>query len=723
MKKESEDKTQGTKSFQRFDLLIAFLCGLLILACFISSFFPKSRLWGINHLAYFPLWVRLLFTILGLSILIPWFNSKVYNLFDKALSFFQRIIERKKVLGYTVLSLVFMLFFWLLKTRTYFLGDSYSMILQLESEKYMRTGFEFLENLVHLYGFKFLRLFFIISAGSTYIILSILAGGVFIFILFFFTRAFSEDRFDRFFIFAILLFSGAAQLFLGYAEQYTLTYVSIFAYLYFSLKYLQGKVRICLPILFCVLSTGFHLSSAYLLPSLFFLFILKKKKGELVFSLKKAIPYLFILIFLFILFICYVWSFNPALSEIFIPVLKGRPEAPGYTLFSFSHLLDILNQHLLLSSIGVILLLSIIIIYKKKIKFKDPIIGFLIIISMTQLSYHFLVDPKLGAGRDWDLFSALATGYTFLGIYLFINLIRNKRYSSIVLVFTAFFTILPWFLLNANTERSIDRFNILLDLDLKRSLGGRQILIQYYAQQKMFFEVKQIKTDIYKIFPEDSLNRMATDYNNIGEYDKAIELLKKAIELNPDYVFAYRELGRAYLQQKRIDEALEVLQKVVRLKPYISGSHVNVAYALLEKGKPRESLAEFKKAEKIGGIEPGVYGNIAYIYLTFGETEKALKYYKKSLKMDPANYNVHFGLGQTYLTRNSPDEALDEFERVVSLKSDFTQAYYYLGMIYSRKGLKEKAIENYDLFLRYSKDEAQNEEVRALMQQLRSQSP
>jgi hypoxanthine phosphoribosyltransferase len=56
MKKESEDKTQGIVSFLRFDLLIAFLCGLLILAHFLSSFFPKSRLWGINHLAYFPLW-------------------------------------------------------------------------------------------------------------------------------------------------------------------------------------------------------------------------------------------------------------------------------------------------------------------------------------------------------------------------------------------------------------------------------------------------------------------------------------------------------------------------------------------------------------------------------------------------------------------------------------------------------------------------------------------
>jgi len=297
MKKESEDKTQDNKSFLRFNLLIALLCGLLILAHFFSSFFPKSRLWGINHLAYFPLWVRLVFTFLGLLILIPWINSKIYNLLDQILSFFQRVFEKKKVLSYSLLSLIFMFFFWFLRTRTHFLGDGYIYISNLKSEKYLRIGFEPLEIFTHLYIYKFLKLFFTPSAELVYAGLSIVAGGVFILLLFFLTKIFSEDRFDRLFIFFLLIFSGATQLFLGYVEHYTLTYVSVFAHLYFSIRYLQGKVKIYLPILFCALSTAFHFSSAYLLPSLFFLFALKRKKGELVFSIKRAFPYLLILIF------------------------------------------------------------------------------------------------------------------------------------------------------------------------------------------------------------------------------------------------------------------------------------------------------------------------------------------------------------------------------------------------------------------------------------------
>jgi tetratricopeptide (TPR) repeat protein len=723
MKKESEDKTQGIVSFLRFDLLIAFLCGLLILAHFLSSFFPKSRLWGTNHLAYFPLWVRLIFTILGLSILVPWVNSRVYKLLEQILSFFQRILPKRKVLTASVLAVISMFFFWLLRTKSHFLGDGYIYISNLESEKYLRIGFEPLEIFTHLYIYKFLKLFFYPSAESVYAGLSVLAGGVFIFILFFLTKNFSEDKVDRLVIFSLLIFSGATQLFLGYVEHYTFTYVSVFAYLYFSIRYLQGKVKIYLPILFCALSTAFHFSSAYLLPSLFFLFALKRKKGELVFSIKRAFPYLLILILLLGLSICYVWSMTPLLFENFVPLLKGRTYAPDYTLFSSYHLLDILNQHLLISPVGAILLLALSLTYKRIIKFKDPIIFFMTIVFISQFLYHLLIDPKLTAFRDWDLFSIVGLGYTLLGVYLFISSIKNKKYYVVVLIFTAFFSVLPWFILNTNSIRAIDRFKNLIDLDLKRSRPGRITLANYYSQQKKFIEAEKVQAEIFKIFPEVSLTREAETYIELGDYDKAKALLKKAIAINPRFVDAYNDLGRIYLKEGKTDEALNIFQNLARSNPLYTGIRVNLGEALLNKGRFEEALAEFKKGLKLGGASKELYNNIAYIYLKLSETEKAIKAYKKALKIDPGFYYAHSGLGQIYLDKYFLDEALVEFDQAVRLKPDYAPAHYNLGFVYSRKGLKEKALEEFELFLKYSSDETKKEEVRGWLLKLRSQKP
>ncbi len=147
MDKKQAETSSTPESISKFNLLIAIFCGLLILAHFVSSFLPKSRLWGINHLAYFPLWVRLVFTLPGLLILVPWVNSRVHKLLDRILSFFQRILPKREVLTASLLAVISMFFFWLLRTRTYFLGDGYALISFLRSGQYLKTGFEVLRNI------------------------------------------------------------------------------------------------------------------------------------------------------------------------------------------------------------------------------------------------------------------------------------------------------------------------------------------------------------------------------------------------------------------------------------------------------------------------------------------------------------------------------------------------------------------------------------------------
>ena len=34
-------------------------CGITLLSLVVASFLPESRVWGINHFAFYPLWVRI----------------------------------------------------------------------------------------------------------------------------------------------------------------------------------------------------------------------------------------------------------------------------------------------------------------------------------------------------------------------------------------------------------------------------------------------------------------------------------------------------------------------------------------------------------------------------------------------------------------------------------------------------------------------------------------
>jgi len=149
MDKKPTETAPAPDSISKFNLLIAILCGLLMLAHFISSFFPKSRLWGINHLAYFPLWIRIIITLLGLSVLVPRVNERINLSFKYLLDFVQKTFSGRRYLWYLIFSFFSMALFYLLRDRTHFLGDGAQLISLLDSGKLHIKWTEPLEALTH----------------------------------------------------------------------------------------------------------------------------------------------------------------------------------------------------------------------------------------------------------------------------------------------------------------------------------------------------------------------------------------------------------------------------------------------------------------------------------------------------------------------------------------------------------------------------------------------
>jgi serine/threonine protein kinase/tetratricopeptide (TPR) repeat protein len=58
-------------------------------------------------------------------------------------------------------------------------------------------------------------------------------------------------------------------------------------------------------------------------------------------------------------------------------------------------------------------------------------------------------------------------------------------------------------------------------------------------------------------------NNLSTQYLTMGQYDKAVEHGRRAVELMPDHVFPYLNLGYSFLGQGRIDEAKSTFERAV----------------------------------------------------------------------------------------------------------------------------------------------------------------
>ncbi len=166
----------------------------------------------------------------------------------------------------------------------------------------------------------------------------------------------------------------------------------------------------------------------------------------------------------------------------FLPLFIGKPIYPVYSLISWPHLLDIVNQLLLLSPLLPLLIVLSIKYIPRVLRHKETI--FLSLAATGSLIFLFIIDPKLTLARDWDLFSNSACALSILLIILIHDyLLPTVKRLSISILILLIILPLPYFLTNLNEKRSIEYIEYMIDLDLEKSFSSIFVLNSFKLYQ------------------------------------------------------------------------------------------------------------------------------------------------------------------------------------------------------------------------------------------------
>ncbi len=118
-----------------------------------------------------------------------------------------------------------------------------------------------------------------------------------------------------------------------------------------------------------------------------------------------------------------------------------------------------------------------------------------------------------------------------------------------------------------------------------------------------------------------------------GEQQKAMSTMQKVIKLQPRHAAALNYVGYTWAdRQEHLDKALEYIRRAVELKPkngYIRDSLGWVYYRL---GRLEQAQKELEKASRLSSDDPSILDHLGDVYLEMGQQEKALKSYRKALK-------------------------------------------------------------------------------------------
>ena len=145
-----------------------------------------------------------------------------------------------------------------------------------------------------------------------------------------------------------------------------------------------------------------------------------------------------------------------------------------------------------------------------------------------------------------------------------------------------------------------------------------------------------------------------------------LEAAKKASELNPALMEAWRELGDSYLEQRQASKAEEAYREFVRRDPASGVGLAKLAQALLEQGRAREALESIEAAAERGGDAFFVSAVKGDVLAELNRHADAAEAYDQALGIEPED---HWALHQAALEHGRAghdDRALELFERAVA---------------------------------------------------------
>ena len=160
------------------------------------------------------------------------------------------------------------------------------------------------------------------------------------------------------------------------------------------------------------------------------------------------------------------------------------------------------------------------------------------------------------------------------------------------------------------------------------------------------------------------------DYLKEEDISNAIEKFKKAVLLDPEFVYAWDNLGVSYRKNNQLDLAIEAYQKSLKLYPNGKLPLINLAVVYNLAGDQGKSSEHYKKYCEYFPADPEGYYGLGLIEYSGGNLETGLdhlvhSYILYSAQQSPYRSDAAGKIGYIYNDLKSKNQ-IDIFDRVVN---------------------------------------------------------
>src|SRR5256885_3488330 len=204
----------------------------------------------------------------------------------------------------------------------------------------------------------------------------------------------------------------------------------------------------------------------------------------------------------------------------------------------------------------------------------------------------------------------------------------------------------------------------------------------------------QVDSTVPATATADELHTNALSALDGGDLRTALRLFRRVVALEPRHLWAWNNMGRAYLQLGMLDSAIAAFKRQAEINPYDQYAYNNLGLAYWRQHKFADAANAFQQQLKVSPLDRYAHTNLGRMYAEQHRDSAAVTELEQAMAITADDPQLHVDLGKAYLSVGHPDKAQAEFDRAIEL-APIPMVWNNVAYAYAVQGVNLARAEQY----------------------------
>jgi len=248
-------------------------------------------------------------------------------------------------------------------------------------------------------------------------------------------------------------------------------------------------------------------------------------------------------------------------------------------------------------------------------------------------------------------------------------------------------------------EKAIEILYRLIDISDAEDLEeAKMALAKEFQELGDFDRAVNLYLELLKENPknEDALIELGLTCELSGLYDYGIKLITEFIDENPYSDFAWFSLGNMYLNIDNYEEAIRAFEYAVVVKEDFTEAYFNLGSSLMKVERFDDAIVSFKESLTEDFQDPVTHNFIGHCYIVLEKNEKAIEHFQQAVDFSPEYADGWLGFAVAYSNLDQYNESLLYIEKALKLNPKNNYYKYFLADVLFNMEKFEEAEKTYE---------------------------